>query len=812
MFGAEMRRLFTSRWLLPLAIVATVAIGALIIWSIAGSGGGSAGTAATGGQGAGDHPGGAGGGSGTGGDGSEPGGSGGSGGSGASADGAGSGGAGGSGGSGGSGAAGVGAGGPPSPGGLCGPAEFLGGLIPFVQALGNPNLIPKPALDISSIPIGPSGPITGPVGGALAVPMTVLSGFNQAYMPLADLLPDDCGSISGDPHILTLDGNRYDFQAVGEYWALRSADGNVKVQIRTLPYGNSGRVSSVQGVAVGIDGHVLVVDTSAADLVTLDGRPIEEEAVATDHGGLIVVIDEGVAIYWPDDATTLTITHVNGLAMSTHFTLAENLAGKVEGLMGNVDGDRANDLFLVDGSLISDDFASIHGPLREAWRVRESESMFGGPSAYRSDFPTAEAQPTNAERDAAREVCVQAGVVVGALLDDCIVDVAVSDDKGLATLHADNQRNRIPVVQEGCELDLSGEVVMEGFGPERTWHVSSSTTGSKLSWTLEVQDGQPPYVSRVLPVGSRAVVIDTRNGVHIIDKSGSIEVTVNVSAIRDVEPLIVGNAVFIATEEGLAAIRLDGSICWHLLTHTDEAISTMAYFDGRIVATTGADGGDVSVAMAIDANTGQVLWSLPLQAKVLQFGADVAPVIVNGWGVFESVDGLIALDLDDGTRVWGKELFGRDDSLSAMSLVDDMVLVAGRSAGLMAIDARTGSGIWTRSERAGVPRKLAVGGGIAVLVSEGGTYGIDVRNGKTIWFRKDLGDTRQPLISGSIAYVFAGSRKIVGLDIGTGKQVSVLDADLGSVVANADYPFSSSPVIWGDAILVIAGGDLMAFR
>jgi PQQ-like domain/von Willebrand factor type D domain len=811
-----MRHLFSSRWLLSIALITSIGLGAVFLWTIGYSGGGSAGAEA-GGQPGDDDPGDDGDGSGSGDDGSDAGdsGDGGAGGGGAGAGGAdGSGSGSGGSGSGGSGAGGGGggSGGPPPPGGMCGPAEFLGGLIPFVQALGNPGLIPKPFGDINNIPIGPSGPITGPVGGALGVPMTVLSGFNQAYMPLADSLPDGCGSISGDPHVLTLDGRRYRFQAVGEYWALRSLDRRVEVQIRTVPYGKSGLVSSVQGVAAGIDGHRLVVDASASDLVTLDGQPLEGKAVPTDNGGLIVVIDKGVAVYWPDDATTLTVTHIDGPAMSAHFTLAQDLHGKVGGLMGNVDGDQTNDLFLADGSLIEGDHAGIHGPLRDAWRVTDSESMFGGPSVYRSDFPKAEARLSNAERNAAREVCVQAGVVVGALLDDCVLDVAMSGDEGIAGLHADNQRDRIPIVQVGCALDLSGEIVMEGFGSDRTWHVPGSTTGSTLAWTFEVEQGDAPLVSRVLPVGPRAVVVDTRNGVHVIDDTGSIEATVAVSAIADVEPLIVGDAAFIATEEGLAAIRLDGSICWHLLTHTDEAISTLAYLDGWIVATTGADGGGVSVAMVIDATTGEVVWSRPLQAKVLQNGANVAPILVDGSGIFESTDGLIALDLDDGTRVWeNDDLLGPNDSLSAMSLVDDMVLVVGRNAGLMAVDAETGKVVWTRSERAGVPRKLAVSEEIAVLVSEGGTYGIKVKNGKTVWFRKDLGDNRQPVISGSVAYIFSGYDRILGLDLTTGHDVNMLDADPGGG-GSANSAFSSSPVIWGDAMLVIGGEELMAYR
>jgi hypothetical protein len=53
-----------------------------------------------------------------------------------------------------------------------------------------------------------------------------------------------CGSSNGDPHLTTIDGRAYDFQAAGEFVMLRSED--VEIQARQEPYQDSTWSRSIQ--------------------------------------------------------------------------------------------------------------------------------------------------------------------------------------------------------------------------------------------------------------------------------------------------------------------------------------------------------------------------------------------------------------------------------------------------------------------------------------------------------------------------------------------------------------------------------------
>jgi hypothetical protein len=44
-----------------------------------------------------------------------------------------------------------------------------------------------------------------------------------------------CASSNGDPHMLTIDGTGYDFQAAGEFTLLSTPDGSVDIQVRQEP-------------------------------------------------------------------------------------------------------------------------------------------------------------------------------------------------------------------------------------------------------------------------------------------------------------------------------------------------------------------------------------------------------------------------------------------------------------------------------------------------------------------------------------------------------------------------------------------------
>ena len=57
---------------------------------------------------------------------------------------------------------------------------------------------------------------------------------DQAVFRLKIGAPDD-GSDNGDPHIHTVEGIRYDFQAVGEFILLRDREDGIEIQARQTP-------------------------------------------------------------------------------------------------------------------------------------------------------------------------------------------------------------------------------------------------------------------------------------------------------------------------------------------------------------------------------------------------------------------------------------------------------------------------------------------------------------------------------------------------------------------------------------------------
>ena len=58
-------------------------------------------------------------------------------------------------------------------------------------------------------------------------------------LPLTLECKDDGGDTWGDPHLVTYDGVKYDFQAKGEFVLSRGSVGDFEVQTRQQPRGNS---------------------------------------------------------------------------------------------------------------------------------------------------------------------------------------------------------------------------------------------------------------------------------------------------------------------------------------------------------------------------------------------------------------------------------------------------------------------------------------------------------------------------------------------------------------------------------------------
>jgi Ca2+-binding RTX toxin-like protein len=201
-------------------------------------------------------------------------------------------------------------------------------------------------------------------------------------------LPDlpTLGWVSGDPHLQTLDGIGYDFQAAGEFVLLQSADaGDFMLQARMVPVGPN--VSVNESISTNLDGVAVMIDAADATPLHIGGT-----ATALDDGASIAVGNGRVfrngdtyAIAYPgsdgvvNDGDSQVLVRVQDGRMDLDVRLNAELLGTLEGLLGDGDGNAANDVALADGTVLARPFtfADLYGTYRDDWRVdTEAESLF----------------------------------------------------------------------------------------------------------------------------------------------------------------------------------------------------------------------------------------------------------------------------------------------------------------------------------------------------------------------------------------------------------------------------------------------------
>ncbi len=315
---------------------------------------------------------------------------------------------------------------------------------------------------------------------------------DQAVFRLKIGAPDD-GADYGDPHVHTVDGKRYDFQAVGEFTLLRDRDG-IEIQARhwpvqtatpiTDPYsGLTSCVSVNTAVAARVGPHRIAyqpirqgswfqfyVDGKPARLpfegVDLDAHRVT--AFAVPGGGTGLRVD-----YAHSAVLTITPYFWNSyniwlLNVNVAHTLAD------EGIMGSIpEGSWLP--ALPNGTTVGpmpvnlhDRYVALYKTFADAWRVTDATSLFAyepgtstktftdedwpaekPPCKLQAQFhvPGANPRPANIPIEKAKKICE--GVTVDGLHRDCVFDVATTGDEEFAKFYLAEQelRRRSSAVQ-----------------------------------------------------------------------------------------------------------------------------------------------------------------------------------------------------------------------------------------------------------------------------------------------------------------------------------------------------------------------------
>ena len=225
-----------------------------------------------------------------------------------------------------------------------------------------------------------------------------VSGLQQAEQapPPAPIEPEPSyapgGGIWAEPHLLTYDGLEYDFQAAGEFvLAKGTGDSTFQVQVRLEPYTGTD-ASYITQAAMQIGSDRVTIDPSRAQPLWVDGAP--STLGANDNtlvlpAGLIQLVGNQYIITY-NSGEVVRVVSWGGAGLNVAVTLGPNdTPGTVGGLLGNDNGNPADDLALPDGTVLSQPISSstLYGEYANAWRVTQATSLFDyGPGQSTATF------------------------------------------------------------------------------------------------------------------------------------------------------------------------------------------------------------------------------------------------------------------------------------------------------------------------------------------------------------------------------------------------------------------------------------------
>jgi FtsP/CotA-like multicopper oxidase with cupredoxin domain len=326
-----------------------------------------------------------------------------------------------------------------------------------------------------------------PVDGIYYVYITATdTTFNlqdQAVFRLKVGLGDD-GSDVGDPHIHTVDGKEYAFQAVGEFTLLRDREG-LEIQTRQTPLESanpftdtySGLTSSVSvntAIAARVGSHRISYQPSGiggdgALQFFLDGKPARLTAEGID------LESHRVSAFDADGEMGLRVDYAHGavLTVTPRFWFIWFLDIWVshthgdEGIMGSIP-ETAWLPTLPNGATVGpmpsslhDRYVVLYKTFADAWRLTDETSLFvyaKGTSTETftdRDWPAEEPPgilkpqfkipgfpaPVNIPVAEAEQICQ--GVTIADLHANCVFDVGTTGDKGFAKAYLLQQDLRL---------------------------------------------------------------------------------------------------------------------------------------------------------------------------------------------------------------------------------------------------------------------------------------------------------------------------------------------------------------------------------
>jgi hypothetical protein len=260
-----------------------------------------------------------------------------------------------------------------------------------------------------------------------------------------------CTQSNGDPHMRTVNGYRYDFQAAGEFTLLKSYDGSLEIQARQEPLPNSKTVAINTAIGAKVGSHrVGVYLVGQASQAEVDGKIVDLSAGPMDLGGgaRIATVSKGYEIDFPDGTQMWTLS-VGRWGIHAQIKPSESLKTSGTGLLATIIPGGLGLPALPDGSRLpaatdsNQRFQTVYGKFADAWRVTDSTTLFDYDSGKSTATYTIKPFPlelktvtglTGSEKSAGDSAC--SAITDPGAHDDCVFDVGVSGQAGFASAYA----------------------------------------------------------------------------------------------------------------------------------------------------------------------------------------------------------------------------------------------------------------------------------------------------------------------------------------------------------------------------------------
>ncbi|WP_299549504.1 PQQ-like beta-propeller repeat protein [uncultured Tateyamaria sp.] len=351
-------------------------------------------------------------------------------------------------------------------------------------------------------------------------------------------------------------------------------------------------------------------------------------------------------------------------------------------------------------------------------------------------------------------------------------------------------------------------------------------------WSVDIGDGDSRkhrIVADPVVSGGRVFTLDAETTVTAVSTSGQVlwQRDILTERARGGEGTggglaVDGNILFVSSGLGtLTALDVEtGGTIWE---QELEAIGVgrPTAFEDLVYVMAGDDTG-----WAIEKDSGRIAWQVTSSETRTNVLGGPAPIVTDGLAVFSFGSGeMQAVFRQGGLRRWDASVLGERQG-RALSKVDDVtgrpiakdgVIYAGNQSGrTVAVNAGSGTPIWTSPEGA-IDTVLPVSGSVFLISDRNELVRLSAEDGSRIWgtrlpnFVKDR-PARQSEVFAHHGPVLAGGRLLVASSDDT---LRSFDPVSGGLTGRTEIPggATTAPVVAGQTLYVVSRkGQLLAYR